>query len=384
MVSARPLQRIRTLKGSRFVIMLGGLAIAAAAVFALSRGDHSATTPPPATSEREFTTRPAGASESEGKVIALGRLEPFSRTLRINAPTGISAGRIAVLKVKEGDRVEQDQVLAVLDSEPSLAAAVAQAEATAEMKRAQLEQRRHELANSEKSLAASVEQQQAERDRAQWELDRLSHLKTAGLYSDPALIDKRLALVSANRRLETSRLALEKVQTRTASGSRLEEAVLEADIQAADAAAKKAKADHELASIRAPIAGRVLRLIGRLGQQVGSEGFAELGDTDVMMVRAEVFEADAPRITIGQPAIVTARALSGELHGEISRIGLMVGQQSIIREDPAAVLDSRVVEVLVRLNSQSSQRVAGLTNLQVRVVIARANGRPMEQTSHAN
>jgi len=68
----------------------------------------------------------------------------------------------------------------------------------------------------------------------------------------------------------------------------------------------------------------------------------------------------------------------------VSRIGLAVGTQSIIREDPAAVLDARVVEVFVRLDKESSARVAGLTNLQVRVAISRTNDRAFEQTSRAD
>ena len=50
---------------------------------------------------------------------------------------------------------------------------------------------------------------------------------------------------------------------------------------------------------------------------------------------------------------------------------MTVGTQSVIREDPAAVLDSRVVEVFVKLDPDSSARVSGLTNLQVRVAIER-------------
>jgi HlyD family secretion protein len=292
--------------------------------------------------------------------------------LRLAGPSGNDAGRIAVLSVVEGQRVARGQTLGILDTEPRLAAALAQADANVATKAAQLAQKLAELDNTEKSLATAVEQQVAEHDRAQWDFDRLSQLNKAGLYSDPALIDKRLALLSANRKLRASKLALERIEQRDADGRRLEEAVVRAELQAAEAAAAKARTDHALSHFRAPVDGTILRLHARLGQQLGSEGFAEMGDLSTMIVRAEVFEADIAAVALDRPVTVTSRSLATSLHGTVDRIGMAVGTQSIIREDPAAVLDSRVVEVFVKLDSVSSARVAGLTNLQVRVAIERA------------
>jgi len=311
-----------------------------------------------------------------------------SRVLRLAGPTGSDAnGRIAELAIAEGQQVTRGQLLAVLDTEPRLAAALSQAEANASMKQAQLAQKISELDNSEKSLAAAVEQQVAERDRAKWEFDRYGQFIKAGVYSDPALIDKRLALASADRKLETSRLALERVQVRDDNGWRLEEAVARAELAAAQAAADKARADHAQSRLTAPIDGMILRLYARLGQQLGSEGFAEMGDISTMMVRAEVFEADIAGVAAGQPTAITSRSLDGALRGVVDRIGRAVGTQSIIREDPAAVLDARVVEIFVRLDAAASARVANLTNLQVRVAIERmglATGRANQQSSRAD
>ena len=383
---APPEQRLR-IPLKVLPILAAGLAVLAAALVLSSRantpaGASSSSTP----SASRFVVRPAGDA-SDGVVVALGRIEPVSRVLRLAGPGGSDAGRVAEVVVAEGQRVTRGQVLAVLDSEPRLAAALAQAEANAAIKKAQLAQKVAELDNSEKSLAASVEQQAAERDRAQWELDRHDQLKKVGMYTEPALIDKRLALLSANRRLETSKLALERIQARDTSGWRLEEAVAHAELAATAAAADKARADHAQSRVSAPIDGTILRLHARLGQQLGSEGFAEMGDVSTMMVRAEVFEADITGVVAGQPAAITSRSLDGVLRGTVDRIGRAVGTQSIIREDPAAVLDSRVIEVFVRLDAASSARVANLTNLQVRVAIERttqAAGRSYQQSSRAD
>lgn len=336
---------------------------------------------PAATPHKTFVGRPAAAAAHDS-VVALGRIEPASRIIRVSGPGGTDGGRIAALVIAEGDRVTAGQTLAILDTEPRLRAALAKAEANLSVKKAQLAQKVMELANSERSLQASLDQYAAERDRAQWDLERLGRLNKAGVYSEPALIDKQLAVQSAAHRLETARLALDRIKARNEQGILLEEAVVRAELLAAESAVGQARADLDFAVIRAPIDGRVLRLLARTGQQIGSDGFAEMGNTDAMIVRAEVFESDAGLVVRGQSAIVTSRALDRPLRGVVERLGLAVGTQSVIREDPAAVLDARVVEVFIRLDDASSARVAGLTNLQVRVVIAAAR-RESQQVSHA-
>jgi HlyD family secretion protein len=367
-------------------ILAGAIALLAAALVLSSRPAANAPAVVPSSSATRFAARPAGDG-SDGAIVALGRVEPVSRILRLAGPSGNDAGRVATISIAEGQRVVRGQTLGVLDTEPRLAAALAQANANVAAKAAQLAQKLAEFDNTEKSLSAAVEQQVAERDRAQWDLDRLSHLNKAGLYSDPALIDKRLALLSANRKLNASKLALERIQQRDTNGHRLEEAVLRAELKAAEAAAAKAGTDRALSHLQAPLDGTILRLYARPGQQLGTEGFAEMGDVSTMMVRAEVFEADIGAVTLEQPATVTSRSLATSLHGTVERIGMAVGTQSIIREDPAAVLDSRVVEVFIKLDTLSSAQVSGLTNLQVRVAIERAtpnNVSPRQQMSRAN
>jgi len=369
-----------------FPLLAAALALLAVALALSSRPAANATTATPSSSATKFSARPAGDGV-DGAIVALGRVEPASRVLRLAGPSGNDAGRIYAISVAEGQRVTRGQTLGVLDTEPRLVAAQAQADANVAVKAAQLAQKLAEFDNAEKSLGAALEQQMAERDRALWDLDRLSQLNKAGLYSEPALIDKRLALLSANRKLKSSQLALERIEQRDANGHRLEEAVVRAELQVAEAAAEKARTDRALSHFRAPVDGTILRLHARLGQQLGTEGFAEMGDVSTMMVRAEVFEADIAAVALDQPVTVTSRSLATPLHGTVDRIGMAVGTQSIIREDPAAVLDSRVVEVFVKLDAASSARVSGLTNLQVRVAIERAasgGGSPRQQLSRVD
>ncbi|WP_353929121.1 HlyD family efflux transporter periplasmic adaptor subunit [Okeanomitos corallinicola TIOX110] len=71
---------------------------------------------------------------------AIGRLEPRGEVIRIAAPnSGLSAGsRVQQLLVKEGQRVQQGQVIAILDSRDSNMAAVEEAKARLQESRANL------------------------------------------------------------------------------------------------------------------------------------------------------------------------------------------------------------------------------------------------------
>ncbi len=140
-------------------------------------------------------------------------------------------------------------------------------------------------------------------------------------------------------------------------------------MRARTAAAELALAEAELAlaTVRAPVAGQVLKVHARAGEKVGSEGIAELGRTDPMYVVAEVYETDVGRVRLGQRATVASPALDGVLEGTVERVGLMVGRKDVLGVDPVDEADARVVEVEVRLDDGA--RVAALTHLQVEVAI---------------
>ena len=358
-----------------FPLLAGVLALLVVPFVLSSRPAANVTAAIQTSVAAKFPTRPAGDGD-DSAIVALGRVEPASRVIRLAGPSGDDAGRIAVLSVAEGQRVTRGQTLGILDTEPRLAAALAQAEANVATKAAQLAQKLAEPDNTDKDRDAAREQRIAGRGCTRWGLDRSSQLDQAGPYSEPALVDERVAPLSEDRKLESSKPALEHVQQRNASGHRLEVAVLCAELRAAEATAEKARGDHAASYFRAPMDGTILRLHARLGQQLGLGGFAEMGGVSTMMVRAEMLEGDIAAIALGQPATVTSRALATSLHGTVDRIGMPlvetpVGTRNIFREDRAAVLGSRIVEVLIKLDPASSARVSGLTNLQVRAAIKR-------------
>jgi HlyD family secretion protein len=59
--------------------------------------------------------------------------------------------------------------------------------------------------------------------------------------------------------------------------------------------------------------------------------------------------------------------------GTVERISSQISKNDVLDNDPAADVDSRVIEVRIRLNEASSSLVADLINLQVDVEIVPAD-----------
>ena len=146
-------------------------------------------------------------------------------------------------------------------------------------------------------------------------------------------------------------------------------AVAQAELDEAKAAVQQAQANLDLAYVRSPKDGQILKIHTWPGEIIGNKGIVELGQTDQMYAIAEVYETDISKVRLGQQATITSKGFTGELSGTVDEIGLQIGKKDVLGTDPAADVDARVVEVKIRLDQASSQQVTGLTNLQVNVVI---------------
>jgi HlyD family secretion protein len=154
----------------------------------------------------------------------------------------------------------------------------------------------------------------------------------------------------------------------------------QAEVDSAIAAVERAQADLDLAYVRSPIEGQILKIHAWPGEAVGDEGIADLGRTDQMYVVAEVYETDIGKVNLGQQATITSEAFAGKLQGTVDQIGLQIDKKDVLNTDPAADVDARVVEVKIRLHPKDSKLVAGLTRLQVKVAI----GTPSPTTTNSS
>jgi HlyD family secretion protein len=172
----------------------------------------------------------------------------------------------------------------------------------------------------------------------------------------------RAELANAERELQRNR---ELRRDRVLSESDWQALELARDV--ARARLEGAGAELELSTVRSPIDGQVLEIHAREGERVGVEGIAEIGDTARMYAVAEIYETDIGRVRAGQRARIRSAALGRELAGVVERVGLKVGKQDTLSTDPVADVDTRVVEVRVRL--LEPELAAALTNTRVDVVI---------------
>ncbi len=311
-------------------------------------------------------SHPGMAVAEPSGVSALGFVEPEGGVYRVSGTVSSDGAAVAELLVQEGDRVEAGQVIAKLDNHARLAAAIGVAKAHVAVREAKLA-----LVQAGASVGA-VNVQRARIERLNVEIDtsaaecrRFEELWRRNVVSDAQREEK-----CADEQVLRSQLVEAEAELQDIFEVRAEEvAVSEAELQDAKASLVRAEADLLRSLVRAPIAGRILSVHTKPGEVIGTKGVVELGQTERMWVRAEVYETDISRVRVGQRARISSDGFPGTLHGTVESIGLLIGKNEIFATDPTADVDARVVEVKVKLDETDSQAVAHLTNLQVAVII---------------
>ncbi len=339
------------------LLLLAGLG--AGTVFAAYLTQPRSPTPPPVPAVKASPTPNVRA------VAALGRLEPEGEITRLSAYNSVEGARIDELRVQEGDTVRVGQVVATLTTQNSRKAALFKAQTQVQAAQAQVARvKAGAKAGDISAQQAAIARLQAEIVNAQLEYDRNQALFEQGAISASSRDSKELALSTLRAQLNQTQANLTSVAEVRPEDVR----VAQADVETAIAAVKAAETDLEITNIRAPITGQVLKIHARPGEIVGADGIAEIAKTDTMYAVTEVYETDIQKIKIGQKANITSSAVAGTLTGTVAKVGLQVERQGTFNINPLAKTDSRVIEVKIALSPESSQRVAGLTNLQVQVI----------------
>ena len=354
----------------------------------------------------------AGTSETEipvqsmteiKTVTALGRLEPSGEIVQISVSSAAEGNRIEELLVDEGDEIVKGQTIAILDSRDRLEAALNQAQEEVRVAQANLDlvkagAKTGEIRAQEAAIArieaersndiiaqnATISRIKAEVNNARVEYQRYQQLYKDGAISASEKDSKYLTLATAKEELAEAQANLNRIESsqekqiaearatlnKIAEVRPVDIAVAEAEIRQAQAATQTARAELDRAYIKSPQAGTVIKTMVRPGEIVSSdEGIARIGQIEKMYVVAEVYESDIGKVKLGQPVTVTSSAIEGSLQGTVAKIGLEIERQNVVNTDPTSNIDARVVEVKVKLDQASSQKVAGLTNLQVKARI---------------
>ncbi|MBG1244866.1 ABC exporter membrane fusion protein [Nostoc sp. NZL] len=248
---------------------------------------------------------------------------------------------------------------------------------------------------------ATIKKLEAELKNAEAEYQRYQQLYSQGAVSNSLYDSKGLTVETAKQQVDEAKAVLNRINTtaskqlaeakaalaRTnATGSKqVSEAKATltsiAEVRPVDIAAAKTEVENAIATlkhaqtelagayIKAPMAGQIIKIHTRVGEKISDSGIADLAQTNQMIAVAEVYQTDISKVKLGQQAVISSQAFAGELRGTVAQIGLQVNRQNVFSNQPGENLDSRVVEVKIRLNPEDSKRVAGFTNLQVQTAI---------------
>ncbi len=278
-----------------------------------------------------------------------------------------------------------------------------QAELTGDVKtqQATIARLEAELQGQKQALKATVARITAERSNAQVDVKRYENLYKEGVISSQEVDRRRLSAETSTQQLLESQatqtrtigtleqqiteakanrnktVASMQQQIKQAQGTLAQTAEVrptdiataQAEIDSARASVERIRVELALAYIRAPQAGRVLKINAHAGETVGNEGIIDFGETNQMYAVAEVYQSDVSKVKQGQKVRVSSDSLPQELQGTVDWVGYQVQRQNIINSDPSSNIDSRIVEVRVRLDNESSEQAAKFTNLQVQAVI---------------
>src|ERR1019366_857047 len=292
------------------------------------------------------------------------------------------SAQLSKLLVKEGDKVEANQLLAVLvpdelradqtfaaQSERGLGD---QVDVSAAALRYQEQQTADQIKQAQANVATAVAQQQeaaANLDIAKLSLGRSEAMLKAGAISTQDLDQARtnFAVASARvqattKQVESARAALALAQSAAEQIAVRRGGLLAAQREKAAARAQTTKADVRLAysEIRAPIAGIVDVAAARAGEIVSpGQAIVTLINPDDLWVRADVEESYIDHIKLGDS--LTVRLPSGEeRRGAVFYRGVDAGFATQ-RDVSRTKRDIKTFEIRLRLDNRDRRLATGMT-----------------------
>ena len=248
-------------------------------------------------------------------VAALGQLNPLGEIRKLAAPTSGKGGtpRLSKLLVREGDSIIKDQILAVFDNRPKLEADLKSAQANLNILTSEIRIKKREI-NRYQSLV----------DKGAVALIVLDKMKDDLFISETRISKLQSAIDAINVDLEQTQL-------------------------------------------KSPIDGIVLQILIREGERPNSSGVISVGANQSMEALIEVYESDIDRVQVGQSVDLISEngGFNGSLRGQVSLISPQVRQRRVLATDPTGDADSRIIEVRVKLDNASGQKVSHLTGMKV-------------------
>ena len=248
-------------------------------------------------------------------VAALGKLSPSGEIRQLAAPTSQfgSSPRIIEILVNEGDFVKKGDALATFENREKLIS---------------------DLERNENLINAINDEIALKKDQIQrYEL---------------ALSEDAYSFVEFSKRKDEL-LKLQKQKINLIGDQR------------------NIKIDLFNSKLRSPIDGFILGINSRVGERPKNEGILDIGSSQNMEALIEVYESDIDRVFISQNVELSSEngGFQKILKGKVIRISPQVKQRKVLSTDPTGDADSRIIEVLVKLEQDSIDIVQNYAGMKV-------------------
>jgi len=248
-------------------------------------------------------------------VAALGKLSPEGEIRELAAPISQfgSSPRITQLLVKVGDFVKKGDILAIFENREKLIVDLKKKEDLIEAI----------------NLEISLKEDQIKRYQLALEQNAYSFVKLSQRKDELLNLQKqKINLIGDKRNIEI---------------------------------------DLFNSKLRSPIDGFILGINARVGERPKTDGILDIGSSQNMEATIEVYESDINRVFISQKVELSSEngGFNKTLNGKVIRISPQVKQREVLSTDPTGDADSRVIEVLVKLNDESISLVKNYTGMKV-------------------
>lgn len=230
------------------------------------------------------------------------------------------SGKITSLPVKLGQYVQKGQLLFKID-EQDLSNSVQQAEASYRVAQANLKQA---ASSSDQGLVQaqnSLKQAEQALQDAKVNQQRMQQLFSQGAISSQQMEQANTELTNAQTSYANAQQSLQVAKQKTSTQ------VSEASVNQAAVSLQNARESLANATVTAPISGFVSSVNGAVGQMAGQQPVVVLVNTNPLLVKANLSEADVTKVKVGTPVKVNVQSTGKTIDAKVTAISPVMDSQ---------------------------------------------------------
>lgn len=262
----------------------------------------------------QVETVKTGSVSSEAGISA--KLAP-SEEVQVSPKMG---GKITSLPVKLGQHVEKGQLLFKLD-ETELQNTVRQAEAALRVAQASLNQTGSTSDQGLVQAKNSLKQAETALADAKVNQQRMQQLFNQGAISAQQMEQANSQLTTAQTSYENAQQSLQAAQQKTGLQ------VSEASVNQSAVSLANAREQLANATVTAPISGFVSSVSGAVGQMSGQQPVVVIVNTNPLLVKANLSEADITKVKVGTVVKVNVQSTDKTIEAKVTAVSPVMDSQ---------------------------------------------------------